>query len=100
MHTNAAMSNKTASKIHASRLHKTLDLGDKNPINSVTSIGLQASSAHIYKAKMARGVPKQLIYAKTITPEVLNTIKQSSTAAGRFALFKDSGNGSNSIRFP
>jgi hypothetical protein len=93
------MSNKTATKIHTSRMHHTLDLGDKNPINSVTSVGLQASSSQIYKAKMARGVPKQLVYANTVTPEVLRAIEQTSTAAGRFALFKDKGSGSNSLRF-
>lgn len=93
------MSNKTASKIHTSRLHHTLYLGDKNPINSVTSVGLQASSSQIYKAKMARGVPKQLVYAKTVTPEVIQTIEQTSTANGRFSLFKNKGSGSNSIRF-
>ena len=92
------MSNRTASKIHASRMHKTLDLDDKNPINSVTSTGLR-SVLHADLQGQDGARRTQAVCTPKPSRLVLRTIEQTNSVAGRFSLFQNRGAGSNSIRF-
>lgn len=89
------MSNRIVKNKHKSELKQTLDLNDKNPTISSHG-GTLMAGVSLHNTKMRRSVPKQIVSAKTITPEVIRTIQQMNTTGGRFSLFQKHG---GSIRF-